>query len=151
MAENTEKSFEKDRRLCLKTALKLLGRREHFTLELKRKLLSKKHPESVVNIVADELTGTGYLDDTRALEHFASEVKRKKRGLFYFRKKVSEKAGGEICEKEAFEFAYTSEEEKKLAAELFEELSHDSEEKKKRFLYNRGFSAQIIREVAGDS
>lgn len=148
MVEGTEKSFEKNKKLCLQKALKLLGRREHFSLELKRKLLSRKHPESIVNNVENELIETGYLDDSRALEYFASEVKRKKRGLYYFRKKVSEKAGVETCKKEAFKLSYTPEEEKKLAIELFDQLSHDSEEKKKRFLYNRGFSAQAIREAA---
>lgn len=59
-------------------ALRLLGRRDYSTEELREKLLAKDHPPDAVQTTIDGLTADGLLDDRRvALGHVrtASQVK----------------------------------------------------------------------------
>jgi SOS response regulatory protein OraA/RecX len=55
------------------TAIRALGRREHFTREISDKLRRKLVSDDVVQRVISELQRDGYLDDNRAAEVFIKE------------------------------------------------------------------------------
>jgi regulatory protein len=59
-----------DEPACTRTALELLGRREHSRTELTRKLAARGFPEDVVTPVLDELERTGALANGRFTDSF---------------------------------------------------------------------------------
>src|SRR5690606_1196122 len=59
------------------TALRLLARREHSTLELRRKLLLREYPESLVDQVIAELAAEKLLSDERFAEEFVRSRREK--------------------------------------------------------------------------
>ncbi len=57
---------------ALHIALKLLGRRDHFREELRRKLLDKEHDSVEVEAALEWCDARGYLDDERLARRFAA-------------------------------------------------------------------------------
>jgi SOS response regulatory protein OraA/RecX len=55
-------------------ALRLLGMREHFTFELRRKLSQRSLDKPMVNRVIEAVRERGYLDDARACEYLVTQL-----------------------------------------------------------------------------
>ncbi|MDQ3024134.1 MAG: RecX family transcriptional regulator [bacterium] len=65
---------ESDYYLLLDKALRLLGMREHFALELRRKLALRSLDRALVGRVLDTCRECGYLDDARAAEYVTTQA-----------------------------------------------------------------------------
>ena len=55
-------------------ALRLLGMREHFTQELRRKLAQRTLDKPLIDRVIDAVRDRGYLDDARACDYLVSQL-----------------------------------------------------------------------------
>ena len=124
-------------------AISLLSRREHFTKELIQKLMKREVSSNIIDDVIKRLQEKNYLNDTRATEIFTLEFKRKRKG---FIKLINELRlrGVSGVEAEVREL-YSAEEEQNNAEKLLTQLHKPTREKVYRYLFNRGFSPEIIR------
>ncbi|MCK5808240.1 RecX family transcriptional regulator [bacterium] len=126
-------------------ALFILSRREHFTKELVQKLQKKDVSIDLIDEVILRLQKRDYLNDSRATEIFTLEFQRKKKG---FIKLISELRIRGISGVESdIRALYTEESEQKNAEKILMLLHKPTREKIYRFLFNRGFSPEIIRRL----
>lgn len=65
---------ESDFHVLFDKALRLLGLREHFTLELRRKLAQRTFDKPLVNRVIEACRERGYLDDARAADYLVTQA-----------------------------------------------------------------------------
>jgi regulatory protein len=65
---------EGEYQLLLDKALRILGMREHFTLELRRKLAQRTLDKPLINRVIAALAERGYLDDARACDYLVTQL-----------------------------------------------------------------------------
>jgi SOS response regulatory protein OraA/RecX len=65
---------ESDFHLLFDKALRLLGLREHFALELRRKLGQRTLDKPLINRVIEACRHRGYLDDTRAADYVTTQA-----------------------------------------------------------------------------
>ena len=129
-------------------AVSLLTRREHFTKELIQKLQKKEIPRDLIDETIEKLHERRYLNDVRATEIFVLESKRKKRG---FLKIVNElRVRGVTGVESDVRMLYSTDEEYEIAQRLLLQIHKPSKEKKYRYLFNRGFSPDIIRMATAD-
>ena len=129
-------------------AISLLTRREHFTKELIQKLQKKEIPCDLIDEAIEKLHERNYLDDVRATEIFVLESKRKKRG---FIKIVNElRMRGVTGVESDVRMLYSKDEECEIAQKLLLQIHKPSKEKKYRYLFNRGFSPDVIRMTTAD-
>ncbi len=136
-------------------ALKLLSRREHSRLELRQKLLRRDFNFSEIEPVLDELAEKGYIDDERFAEEWIHSRKNSKpRGRFLLRAELKEKGvSSEIIDDKLNSMISRSEEEEmavELARKWLRGKDRDQiniENKLSRYLYRKGFSRDIIRDV----
>jgi len=68
---------ESDYHLLFDKALRLLGLREHFALELRRKLALRSFDRPLVSRVIEACRERGYLDDARAADYTVQQVLHK--------------------------------------------------------------------------
>jgi len=124
-------------------AIFILSRREHFTKELVQKLTKKEIPNDIISDVIAKLQEKNYLNDSRAMEIFSLEFKRKRKG---FVKLINELRvrGVSGVETDVREL-YSIEEERSSAEKVLTQLHKPTREKVYRYLFNRGFSPEIIR------
>ena len=124
-------------------AIFLLSRREHFTKELIQKLTKKGVSDDIISNVIAVLQEKNYLNDTRATEIFALEFKRKKKGFIKLinELRIRGVSGVETMVREL----YSVEEEQNNAEKVLTQLHKPTREKVYRYLFNRGFSPEIIR------
>lgn len=54
-------------------AFRLLGRRQHSSSELRRKLWNKDYEQKLIDEVIDDLQNKGYLDDEEFIREFVAE------------------------------------------------------------------------------
>jgi regulatory protein len=66
-------------------AFRLLGRRQHSSSELRRKLWSKDYEQKLIDQVIDDLTKSGYLNDSDFIRAFVAEKSKTKN---WSRKKI---------------------------------------------------------------
>ena len=59
-------------------AFRLLGRRQHSSSELKRKLWNKDYEQKLIDGVIKDLTKNGYIDDTEFIRVFVAEKSKTK-------------------------------------------------------------------------
>lgn len=65
---------DSDYQLLFDKALRLLGMREHFTLELRRKLAQRTLDKPLINKVIEAVRERGYLDDARACDYLVTQL-----------------------------------------------------------------------------
>lgn len=138
-------------------AFRLLGRRQHSSFELRRKLWNKDYEQKLIDEVIDDLQQKGYLDDKEFIRAFVADksktknwsIKRIKGELF--KRGVASKLIDEIMnnrpKEEDFESAL------KLARKKYEVLlKRNLEQKELRnklstYLFSKGFDYELIKEV----
>ena len=138
-------------------AFRLLGRRQHSSSELKRKLWNKDYEQKLIDEVIEELKKNGYVVDKEFIRAFVADksktkswsTKRIKSELF--KRGIDEKLIDEILnnrsKEEDFESAL------KLAKKKYEILlKRNLEQKELRnklstYLFSKGFDYELIKEV----
>lgn len=143
-------------RSALKSALRILARREHSVVELSQKLVRRGYEEETVRQVVAECRRLNYLDDRRAADQLIDRLQRKGLGMRRIRHEL-EKRGLDDRQAEArLRVRVTPADERSLACRVaFKKLKSlvgetDSQAKKlklQRFLRYRGFSDYLIIEV----
>ena len=133
-------------------ALDLLSRREHSRHELKQKL-NKRFPETmpIIEEALDKLAINNILDDERFAEMYLNSRARKGFGPKKIEMELYSKKVDSIFIGNAIE-AYKSwtenaENELKKKFKGVEPTDYKSKMKQKQFLFNRGFSTQIIERI----
>ena len=133
-------------------ALDLVSRREHSRHELRQKL-NKRFPETmpIIEEVLDKLVLNNILDDERFVEMYLNARARKGFGpkkieMELYSKKVDSMLIGNAIE--AYEsWAENAENELKKKFKGIKPTDYQSKMKQKQFLFNRGFSTQIIERI----
>ena len=133
-------------------ALDLVSRREHSRHELKQKL-NKRFPETmpIIEEALDKLAINNILDDERFAEMYLNSRARKGFGPKKIEMELYSKKVDSIFIGNAIE-AYKSwtenaENELKKKFKGVEPADYKSKMKQKQFLFNRGFSTQIIERI----
>jgi|TARA_B100001175_G_C19204154_1_gene492832 regulatory protein len=133
-------------------ALDLASRREHSRHELMYKL-NKRFPETmpIIEEVLDKLALNNILDDERFAEMYLNSRARKGFGpkkieMELYSKKVDSLLVGNAIE--AYE-SWTENAENQLKKKFkgVKPTDYQSKMKQKQFLFNRGFSSQIIEQI----
>tara|TARA_B100001113_G_scaffold140558_1_gene115166 strand:- start:786 stop:1226 length:441 start_codon:yes stop_codon:yes gene_type:complete len=133
-------------------ALDLVSRREHSRHELMQKL-KKRFPETIpiIEEALDKLVLNNILDDERFVEMYLNARARKGFGpkkieMELYSKKVDSMLIGNAIE--AYEsWAENAENELKKKFKGIKPTDYQSKMKQKQFLFNRGFSTQIIERI----
>jgi regulatory protein len=133
-------------------ALDLVSRREHSRHELRQKL-KKRFPETIpiIEEALDKLVLNNILDDERFVEMYLNARARKGFGpkkieMELYSKKVDSMLIGNAIE--AYEsWAENAENELKKKFKGIKPTDYKSKMKQKQFLFNRGFSTQIIERI----
>jgi regulatory protein len=133
-------------------ALDLVSRREHSRHELKQKL-NKRFPETIpiIEEALDKLLLNNILDDERFAEMYLNARARKGFGPKKIEMELYSKKVDPIFISNAIE-AYESwienaENELKKKFKGIQPTDYKSKVKQKQFLFNRGFSTQIIERI----
>ena len=139
-------------------AFRLLGRRQHSSSELSRKLWNKDYEQKLIDEVIDDLQNKGYLDDKEFIRAFVAEksktknwsIKRIKGELF--KRGVASKLIDETLNHQPVES--DNESAMKLAKKKYEVLLKRNLEPKElrnklsAYLFSKGFEYELIREVS---
>ena len=133
-------------------ALDLVSRREHSRHELRQKL-NKRFPETmpIIEEALDKLVLNNILDDERFVEMYLNARARKGFGpkkieMELYSKKVDSMLIGNAIE--AYEsWTENAANELKKKFKGIKPTDYQSKMKQKQFLFNRGFSTQIIEQI----
>jgi regulatory protein len=138
-------------------AFRLLGRRQHSSSELKRKLWNKDYEQKLIDKVIEDLQKNGYLNDSDFIRAFVAEkskaknwsIKRIKGELF--KRGVASKLIDEMLSERPKE--EDSESALKLAKKKYEVLLKRNLEPKElrnklsTYLFSKGFDYDLIKEA----
>ena len=138
-------------------AFRLLGRRQHSSSELRRKLWNKDYEQKLIDEVIEDLSKNGYIDDTEFIRVFMAEKSKTKnwsrkrikselikRGLD---SKLIDKILSEQYSESDFDNAST------VAKKKVEVLTKRNLEKKElrtklsTYLFSKGFDYEVIKDV----
>ena len=140
----------------MNTAVRILTHRDHSKFELKQKLRQRGFGDKVINTAIAECERLHYINDLRTAHVYILQLKRKCFGKRYIQMALKKKRlSGTAIEKILFE-NYPGVDEYGHAGRLLEKKMKTFErvadlkkrrEKIYRFLYSRGFSAAVIRDL----
>jgi len=138
-------------------ALRLLGRREHSTYELRSKLLARGGSFELVSATLDELTSDGYLSDSRFTEIAVRARLRTDDGPIKIRAYLSQRGIIDSLIKHYLPSDQKFWLERALKLDQLncmkrsispqEARTHEAWSIRSRLLKNRGYPANIIRQV----
>ena len=141
---------------AMNTAVRILTHRDHSKYELKQKLRQRGFTSKVIETVVVECEHFGYIDDNRTARVYILQLKRKCFGKRYIQQALKKKRlSGAAIEKILSE-NYPGADEYEHAGRLLEKkmktFEREADLKKRRekiyrFLYSRGFSPAVIREL----
>ena len=138
-------------------AFRLLGRRQHSSSELRRKLWGKDYEQKLIDEVIEDLKKNGYLDDKEFARAFVEEKSRAKSWSIkringeLVKRGVASKLIDEILNDRPKEEDYESA--IKLAKKKYEILSKRNLESKElrnklsAYLFSKGFEYELINDV----
>lgn len=139
-------------------AFRLLGRRQHSSSELKRKLWRKDYEQKLIDAVIEELMNNGYLNDEDFIREFVAEKSEIKKWSSNRIKSELIKQGikSNLIEAGLKELPDNSEYEKALSLgkkkyEILTKRTADKKELKEKlftFLYSKGFEYDVVKEVS---
>jgi regulatory protein len=141
---------------AMNTAVRILTHRDHSKYELRQKLRQRGFTSKVIDTVVVECERFGYIDDKRTARIYILQLKRKCFGKRYIQQALKRKRlSGAAIEKILSE-NYPGADEYEHAGRLLEKKMKTFErvadlkkrrEKIYRFLYSRGFSTTVIRDL----
>jgi regulatory protein len=152
MSDSSGDSYRK----ALNSALRILARRDHSSVELAQKLMQRGHAEAVVQRVILECMRLNYLDDRRVLRQVLDGMKRKGFGTQRIRHELLKRGlaadGGDFG---PAGFMPPEEERamvRRVALKKWKSLQQEPEPGRRRlrlmrFLRSRGFSYAVIYDV----
>ncbi len=123
-------------------AFKLLAKRDYFSQELKRKLISKGFKIEDVEEVVEYLVKEGYINDEKLKERMKEKAIEKGKSPLYLKKKLYQKGISDSIE-------FSFEEELESALHLLRNKYKKGKNYKEivKFLKYRGFSYDVIQEA----
>ena len=138
-------------------AFRLLGRRQHATSELRRKLWQRDYEQKLIDEVIDELRKNGYLNDGEFIREFVAEKSKSKKWSSnkikseLLRKGIDQKlielSFEQTPKSDEFENAFS------LGQKKYNTLIKRTEDKREllqklsTYLYSKGFDYELIRQV----
>ena len=138
-------------------AFRLLGRRQHSSSELKRKLWNKDYEPRLIDDVIEDLKKKGYLDDKEFIRAFVAEKSRSKSWSIKKIKSELIKSGlaskliDELLSEQTKDSDYENVmklAKKKYAILLQRNLEpKDLRNKLSTYLFSKGFAYELIKEV----
>lgn len=143
-------------RNALNSALRILVRRDHSSVELAQKLMRRGHAEDVVQRVIIECLRLNYLDDRRTLRQVLDGLKRKGFGTHRIRHELLKRGlAGDGSEFSTAECLPPDEERsmaRRVALKKWKSLQQEPEPGRRRlrlmrFLRSRGFPDAVIYDV----
>lgn len=141
---------------CFTAALRLLAHRDHSCSELSGKLAARGFPQDQIDWAVDRCLRFNYLDDTRFACAYIEQLQHKGYGCHRIRQKLEAKGVAqriysaclEPCCRDAVQIRDCRKAMgKKLKDGRYADVSAEARLKLYRFLFNRGFSPAIIRQV----
>lgn len=121
-------------------ACRLLAKRDYFTEELRKKILDKGATAEEAAEAIEKLNKFKYLDDTKVLKKYVSEISAKGKGINYLKQKLYEKGCSSLLSSLNLAEFYPFEEECAAAEKALAKLGECEEEKLVPKLVSRGFS-----------
>lgn len=121
-------------------ACRLLAGRDYFTEELRQKILTKGATAEEAGAAIEKLNRFNYLDDTKALKKYISEISAKGKGINYLKQKLYEKGCSSLLSSYNLAEFYTFDEECAAAEKALSKLGECEKEKLVSKLVSRGFS-----------
>lgn len=128
-------------------ACRLLARRDYFTEELRQKILAKGATTEETATTIEKLNRFNYLDDTKVLKKYISEIISKGKGINYLKQKLYEKGCSALISSHNLAEFYPFEEECTVAEKALLKLGECEEEKLVSKLVSRGFSLPAALDV----
>ena len=141
---------------AMNTAVRILTNRDHSKYELKQKLQQRGFGSKVINTVILECERFNYINDKRTAHVYISQLKRKGFGKRYIRMALKKKRLGGTAIENILQENYSEDDELENAGRLLgkkmDTFGREADLKKRRdkiyrFLYSRGFKAEIIADV----
>ena len=121
-------------------ACRLLAKRDYFTEELRQKILAKGATAEEAAAAIEKLNKFNYLDDSKVLGKYISEISAKGKGINYLKQKLYEKGCSSLLSSLNLAEFYPFEEECAAAEKALAKLGECEEEKLVPKLVSRGFS-----------
>lgn len=128
-------------------ACRLLAGRDYFTEELRQKILAKGATTEETATTIEKLNRFNYLDDTKVLKKYISEIISKGKGINYLKQKLYEKGCSALLYSLDLAEFYPFEEECAAAEKALLKLGECEEEKLVSKLVSRGFSLPAALDV----
>jgi regulatory protein len=135
-------------------ALRLLSQREHSRAELERKLATHEEEPGTLAKALDELQARGFINEERVVE---SVIHRRagKLGTARVQQELAAKGLSSDSMAEALDQLRSTElaRAQEVWSRKFGESTSDPKERARqmRFLLSRGFAAEVVRKVTGES
>ena len=129
-------------------ACRLLAGRDYFTEELRQKILVKGATDDEADKVIEKLNKFNYLDDTKVLGKYVSEISVKGKGINYLKQKLYEKGCSALLSSFDLTEFYPFEEECAAAEKALAKLGKCEEKKLVSKLVSRGFSLPAALDAA---
>jgi regulatory protein len=152
MKAEKEKSFDE----AMKSAGRLLSRRQHTVFELRAKLAKREFPKNVIDEVVSFLSERKFLDDANFAELYFNELTAKGLGLTRIRLAMRKRGVPPEIFNEVLGRGFSVDDEAQRATEalkkrhLFFDREKDLNKRKQkmfRYLASRGFSSSVICRV----
>lgn len=124
-----------EQKAALQEAFRLLAARDHFAMEVQKKLEAKGLSQEAVAFAIKKCEDLGYLDEKRLIERTIQTLKRRGKGPRFIAQKLRERVGY------IPDIPRGTEEE---IAALLHKRAGASREKAIRFLLSRGFDLESI-------
>jgi len=140
----------------MNTAVRILANRDHSKYELKQKLRQRGFTGKDIDAVIAECERFNYINDRRTAQVYISQLKRKCFGKRYIRQALKKKRLSGAAIEKIFSENYPGADEYEHAGRLLEKkmktFARETDLKKRsdktyRFLYSRGFSPAVIRDL----
>lgn len=147
-----KKSFQR----AMNTAVRILTHRDHSKYELIQKLQQRGFAAKIVDTVIARCERFGYIDDCRTARSYVLQLKRKCFGRRYIRLALKKKRLMDSAIEEMLVENYPEEDEYGYAGRLLQKknktFAREADPQKRsdriyRFLYSRGFSLTVIRNL----
>ena len=144
------------RQHAMNTAVRILTHRDHSKYELKKKLQQRGFGSKVIDTVIVECERFNYINDKRTADIYISQLKRKGFGKRYIRMALRKKRLSGAAIENILHKNYPEADELENAGRLLEKkmktFEREADLKKRsdkiyRFLYSRGFSSAVIRDL----
>lgn len=141
---------------CFRTALRLLGRRDHSAAELAQKLKSRGFRHTTINAVLEECKRLNYLDDERFYVTYSRTLQAKGFGALRVQQMLRSKGVAEELIAPADDDRFSFEAQctqcrqavvKKLKTKSLQDVPSVLKPKLYRFLLGRGFAGEVIHRI----